>query len=121
MFDGCSGLTSLDVTHFDTSQVVYMYQMFDECGGLTSLDISSFDTSKVTSMQYMFYNCTNLQTIYVSDSFVTTNVTSSGRMFGNDTRLVGGAGTRYSVSYIDMTRAHIDGGTSNPGYFTRKT
>ena len=50
MFWGCSGLTSLDVTHFDTSNVTDMYCMFVSCSGLTSLDVSHFDTSNVTNM-----------------------------------------------------------------------
>ncbi|UKI57687.1 MAG: hypothetical protein L6V81_10345 [Clostridium sp.] len=39
-------------------------------------------------------------------------------MFNNSINLVGGAGTKYNSSYIDKTYARIDGGTSNPGYFT---
>ena len=41
-------------------------------------------------------------------------------MFNNCTSLVGGQGTTYDDSHIDKTYAHIDGGTSNPGYFTDK-
>ncbi len=35
--------------------------------------------------------------------------------------LVGGAGTRYSSSYTNGERAIIDGGVTNPGYFTLKS
>ncbi len=31
--------------------------MFENCSGLTSLDISKFDTSKVTNMSNMFAVC----------------------------------------------------------------
>jgi hypothetical protein len=41
-------------------------------------------------------------------------------MFMNCTSLVGGQGTTYDDSHIDKTYAHIDGGPSNPGYFTDK-
>ena len=41
-------------------------------------------------------------------------------MFYNSTNLVGGAGTRYDANHVDKTYARIDGGTSNPGYFTSK-
>ena len=42
-------------------------------------------------------------------------------MFENCTSLVGGKGTTWNASNpIDKTYAHIDGGTSNPGYFTDK-
>ena len=33
-----------------------MSYMFRDCRGLTSLDLSTFDTSNVTNMYYMFYN-----------------------------------------------------------------
>ena len=40
-------------------------------------------------------------------------------MFNYCTSLVGGQGTTYNDSNPkDKTYAHIDGGTSNPGYFT---
>ena len=68
----------------------------------------------------MFKNTTALKTIYVSDSFVTTALTSNPSMFDGATSLVGGAGTTYSSSHVKSDYAHIDGGTSNPGYFTRK-
>ena len=39
-------------------------------------------------------------------------------MFTSSSKLIGGAGTKYNSSYVDKTYARIDGGTSNPGYFT---
>ena len=120
MFLRCSKLTSLDVSHFNTSKVTSMYSMFSACIGLTSLDLSSFNTSKVTNMYYMFYNSTNLRTIYVGNDWSTAAVTSSTDMFLNCSSLVGGQGTTYDDSHIDKTYAHIDGGPSNPGYFTDK-
>ena len=41
-------------------------------------------------------------------------------MFTDCESLVGGAGTVYDAVHSDYTYAHIDGGTSNPGYFTVK-
>ncbi len=121
MFTNCKKLTSLDLSHFNTSKVTSMNSMFGACWGLTSLDFSSFNTSKVTNMYNMFYGCTNLRTIYVGSGWSMAAVTSSSDMFFNCTSLVGGQGTTYNSSNpTDMTYAHIDGGTSNPGYFTDK-
>ena len=118
MFSGCSSLTSLDLgDKFDTSKVTSMGYMFRDCGSLTSLDLSSFNTSNVTNMSYMFYGCTNLQTIYASNNFDTSSVTSSGSMFSSATKLVGGNGTVYSSSHVDKEYARIDT-ASTPGYFT---
>ena len=120
MFTNCNKLTSLDVSHFNTFKVIKMNHMFSGCIGLTSLDLSSFNTSNVTMMSSMFYNCTNLRTIYVGNGWSTAAVTGSTEMFNYCTSLVGGKGTTYDANHIDKAYAHIDGGTSNPGYFTAK-
>ena len=112
-----SQATTLDVSNFDTSKVTNMSNMFYNSQA-TTLDVSNFDTSKVTNMSNMFYGSTNLKTIYVSNKFNTDKVTSSTDMFRGCTNLVGGAGTKYNGSHVDKTYARIDGGTSNPGYFT---
>ena len=118
MFYG-SKATKLDLSSFDTSKVTMMDNMFDSSDA-TTLDLSSFDTSKVTDMSDMFNSCLNLKTIYVSDKFNTSNVFNGYDMFYRATNLVGGAGTTYNSSKVDTTYARIDGGTSNPGYFTLK-
>ena len=81
MFDGCSGLISLDVTYFNTANVTSMSYMFDGCSGLISLDVTNFNTANVTDMSYMFYGCNKLKEIYVSDKFVTDDVIDSEYMF----------------------------------------
>ena len=118
MFNNCIKLSSLDLSHFNTSKATEIYSMFNNCRGLTSLDLSSFNTSKVTSMNFMFSGCSNLRTVYVGSGWSTAAVTESVNMFSGCTSLVGGKGTTYSSSHIDKAYAHIDGGTSNPGYFS---
>ena len=112
-----SKAATLDLSHFDTSNVTNMQGMFWKSQA-TTLDVSHFDTSNVINMEVMFAYMTNLKTIYASSKFVTTSVTSSTSMFEKSTNLVGGAGTKYNKSHLDKTYARIDGGTSNPGYFT---
>ena len=112
-----SKATTLDVSNFNTSKVTNMSSMFYNSKA-TTLDVSNFDTSKVTNMMNMFQGSSNLKTIYGSSKFVTTAVTNSTDMFLSSTNLVGGSGTKYNSSHIDKTYARIDGGTSNPGYFT---
>ena len=109
-----SKIKDIDLSNFDTSNVENMYQMFFR-SKTYSIDLSSFDTSKVTNMMSMFQGSSNLKTIYVSNKF---KAVSGGLMFASCTSLVGGAGTTFNKSYVDETYAHIDGGTSNPGYFT---
>ena len=81
MFNGCSSLTSLDLSGFDTSNVTYMGWMFGSCASLTSLDLTSFDTSKVTDMAFMFTSCNSLTRLDLSN-FDTSNVTNMLWMFG---------------------------------------
>ena len=120
MFYKCKSLTSLDVSKFNTSKVTYMSYMFRDCESLTSLDVSNFNTSNVTDMKAMFANCANLKTIYAGAGWIIGKDTDSEGMFKNSTKLVGGKGTIFSPAATDASRAKIDGGKANPGYFTAK-
>ena len=80
MFDGCSSLTSLDVSNFNTQNVTSMWAMFHTCSSLTSLDVSKFNTDKVTNMRGMFGRCSNLTSLNLSN-FNTQNVTNMAGMF----------------------------------------
>ena len=100
-----------------------MASMFSQCSNLTSLDVSGFDTNDVIDMGLMFSWCKNLKTIYVGDGWSTSSIIEfefTTDMFDNCINLIGGQGTKFAPSAIDFTRAHIDGGESNPGYFTKK-
>ena len=114
-----SQVTSIDLSNFDTSKVTDMSSMFSDSKA-TTLNLSSFDTSNVTNMSYMFLFSGNLKTIYTSDKFNTSDVTTSSDMFTGCASLVGGSGTKFDSTKVDKTYARIDGGTSNPGYFTSK-
>ena len=80
MFSICVALTSLDVTNFDTANVTDMTRMFMDCSSLTSLDVTNFNTANVTDMSYMFANCAALTSLYLTN-FNTANVTDMERMF----------------------------------------
>ena len=121
MFASCSGLTTLDVTGFNTANVTDISRMFYSCSGLTTLDLSNFNTANAKEdLRHLFMNCFSLKTIYAGSGWTTDATTKGDEMFMNCTSLVGGAGTVYDENHTDHTYAHIDGGTSNPGYFTDK-
>jgi len=80
MFVGCSGLSSLNLSGFNTSKVTTMSSMFSACSKLTGLDLSHFDTSKVKYMTSMFNGCSGLSSLDLS-SFNTSNVTGMSYMF----------------------------------------
>lgn len=121
MFQGCSSLITLDVSSFDTSNATDMSNMFSSCSSLTILDLSKWDTSNVTNINYMFMACNKLNTIYVSELWKTSAVINSTQMFAGCASLVGGAGTKYNLSNLDVTYARIDREGDNPGYLTLKT
>ena len=104
MFFDCSGLTSLDVSHFNTQNVTNMNGMFSGCSGLTSLDVSNFNTQNVTDMQAMFANCKELTSLDVSH-FNTQNVTPMGGMFSGCSGL-----TSLDVSHFDTQNVTSMGG-----------
>ena len=145
LFRDCSSLEFINIEGWDTSHVNNMDRMFGECPKLTtikglnklntsnvqamqvmfisdtslkSLDLSSFDTRNCIDTRQMFRGCYNLKSIYVSDTFVMTKVSNSTQMFLDCISLIGGAGTTFVPSFMDGTAARIDGGVSNPGYFT---
>ena len=96
--------------------------MFKGCSNLTTLDLSNFNTLNVTNMREMFYNCSSLKTIYVSNNFVTYRVTigDSNNMFSGCSALEGGNGTKYNENHTNGYYARIDT-KEYPAYFTNKT
>lgn len=114
MFEKCSSLTSLDVTHFNTANVTNMDYMFSNCVALTSLYLTNFNTEKVTYMDGMFFSCSSLTTIYASSKFVTTQVSNSINMFYNCRKLKGEeVWTKDKAT--DNTYAKIEGGYFSGG------
>ena len=112
--------TIYGLNYLNTSAVTHMVSMFRGCSSLTALDITSFNTANVIAMGGMFMGCSNLRTIYAGSDWSTAAVEASAGMFSSCTSLVGGQGTTYDSSHTNATYAHIDGGPSNPGYFTEK-
>lgn len=110
MFAGCSSLTSLDLSNFDTSNVKSMAGMFggaevvhyeyDEetgrpkfpplrtkissCDKLTQIKLNSFNTSNVIDYSAMFSDCSSIETIDLSSfSYNTNSHIMNGDIFYN--------------------------------------
>ena len=121
-FYGCENLKTVrNPENLKTGEVKDMSQMFSRCGGLETLDLRGVDTGNVTNMKQMFFQCGSLKTILVSDAFSVAKVQDSADMFKDCSALTGGRGTMYNAKYIDKAYARIDGGSSNPGYFSDQT
>lgn len=118
MFSYSYLIGNLDLSHFNTANVTDMSYMFGEFHTEKRLlNLSSFDTRNVTKMDYMFGG-SNVKTIIVGDGWTTENVASGYGMFAFCRGLVGGMGSAYHMNQDGIEYAHIDGGESNPGYFT---
>ena len=109
-----TNLTTIEgIEYLNTENVTNMNSMFDRCSALTSLDLTNFNTAKVTDMRYMFMGCNALTTIFVSDKFVTSQVTKSVDMFHMCINLIGAI--EYDGSKSDHNYANYE-----TGYFTPK-
>jgi len=80
MFFGCSSLTNINLSNFNTQNVTDMKSMFSGCSSLTNINLSNFNTQNVTNMESMFYYCSSLTNINLSN-FNTLNVTNMEDMF----------------------------------------
>ena len=117
-FYGCNQLTEIENTEYlNTENVVNMNSMFNGCSGLSQLDVSTWDTDNVTDMTAMFNDCISLKTITVADEdadWSNGSVSSSQNMFKNCTSLVGNPkGIAYDSGKTDVNYAKAVG-----GYFT---
>ena len=112
-FCGCSKLTDIEgIENLNTENVTNMNSMFDRCSALTLLDLTNFNTAKVSDMSYMFMGCSALTTIFVSDKFVTDQVTDGRDMFHMCINLIGAI--EYDGSKSDHTYANYENGYFSP-------
>ena len=79
--------------------------MFYNCKGLTTLDVSSFNTEAVEDVSDMFHDCESLTTIYCDETWTTE---MSINMFKNCKNIKGGTdGTvTYDDERIDIMMAN---------------
>ena len=80
IFTGCSDVTEIDLSNFDSSRVTNMFSMFSCCTSLVSINFTNFITSQVEQMDYMFFECSSLISLNLS-SFDTSKVTDMNSMF----------------------------------------
>lgn len=86
-FSNCNVLSETGVLkNFDVSKVTTMEYMFQDCKLFSRLDLENWNTSKVVKMGSMFFGCSNLSSINLS-GWNTSNVTELGYMFYNCSHL----------------------------------
>ena len=82
MFNECHNLKEIKgLNKLNTSKVKYMDAMFQECNELQYLDLSNFNTENVIDMSYMFNKCYKLKEIKGINKLNTNKVTNMTGMF----------------------------------------
>ena len=70
LFQGCNNLTSIiGIESLNTKNVKCMFGTFGGCFSLKTLDLSHWDMSNVSVFNSMFYNCYNLKTLKGIEKF----------------------------------------------------
>ena len=95
MFQGCSGLTSINISNNNMKNVETLTSFLNGCSGLTSLDISNWDTSSAKTMTSMLQGCSGLSSLTIGN-INTENVTNMGSIFSGCSGL-----TSIDVSGLD--------------------
>ena len=111
MFQSSNAGYSLDLTSFNTANVTDMSSMFKYCS-VYSLDLTSFNTANVTDMSSMFEHCRLLKSIFVSDKFVTNQITNGDNMFNDCTNLRGYYDSKIDHNYANCSKT----GYLDPGF-----
>lgn len=115
-FHNC-GLSEIKLPDLAKNDITSLRHMFSGANNITEIDLTKINMNKVTDLRETFAYCNKLKTIYVRSDYIGGNSTDTDT-FINCPSLVGGSGTKYDPTFIDSTAARIDGGVSNPGYFT---
>ncbi len=111
---------SINISNAKFGNISNIENAFRDMTNLKSIDISGINIDKLTNTSSMFSGCSKLETIFCDKSWNTNSITNSDNMFNGCEKIIGGNGTTFDSSKLDKTYAQIDGGTSNPGYFTAK-
>ena len=101
MFYNCTALTSINLSNLDTSQVTNMQSMFNRCASLISLNLSNFNTSQVITLRSMFYNCSSLISLNLYN-FNTSNVIVMRSIFSLCHKLI-----YVNISSFDTSHVNI--------------
>lgn len=75
-FSGCMSLSELDLSIFDTSEVVRLTNVFDGCKNLRKLNISGWNLSACTGMSKTFTGCAALVDL-ITDGTIMPSVSFS--------------------------------------------
>ena len=121
MFNGFENLAQITgIGNIDVTNATDLSYMFFSCKQLRELDLSSFNTEQVINAERMFASCYNLEVIYVGEGWNMNGVGSDQVLFDDNRLLFGGKGTYAgdNKSYV-KDYALIDGTNDKHGLLTK--
>ena len=80
LFDNCRLIEDINLENLNTSNTVFMRGMFNGCQSLAHINVGNFNTQQVQDMASMFYGCSSLKSLNLTN-FITSNVIDMGNMF----------------------------------------
>ena len=88
MFNRCTKLKKIvGIENLDVSKLKTTKIMFYGCKNLVELDLTNWNTISLENMSYMFYNCSNLKIIKNIENWQLPNVKDVSYMFYECTKL----------------------------------
>lgn len=89
LFTNLTSLTEIEgLENLDVSNTAYFDNLFSGCSSLTSVDISSWDTSNAESQGAMFSECSKLSNVVIPDNFIGPKCSYMGYLFSGCSSLV---------------------------------
>ena len=87
LFKGCTAISEIDLSYFNTSQIIDMSSMFEDCSSLASINFNNIIVSQVLNMNSLFSNCISITSLNLSE-FNTYNIENMDKMFYNCQSLI---------------------------------
>ena len=112
MISGCSlnsmfsysGITDIDLSKWDTSNISNLSNLFFNCTKLKQIDLHTWNTKSVSTCYWLFRGCSSLEFINI-DGWNTCNVYDMDRMFGECPKLITIKGlNKLNIRNVQFTR-----------------
>ena len=112
-FNGCTGVTSVDLSSLTTVATSGMYFAFNGCTGVTSVDLSSLTTvNGSNAMGNAFNGCTGVTSVDLSSLTTVNGSSAMGSAFNGCTGVT-------SVDLSNLTTVGANSSAANYGHFSQ--
>ena len=88
MFSGCKEIKSLNLSSFDTSNIVTMEEMFSDCENLQYINLLNIKTDSLLDMPGMFKNCKNLNYVNLLNIEIYQNIQIFNFTYGTSNNII---------------------------------